>query len=93
MPPKSEPQFYKDLGKGTLEVVPAGFQDRNHRGNFWKWRGTATETSISQPAPVGILQGLSFGQLTLGCWEESLPRMKGVLIKKGSFLDTKVEPE
>ena len=40
-----------------------------------------------------LLWGLFPGTLNLGCWEESLPRIKGILIKTQSFLDTKVEPE
>lgn len=92
MPPTLEPLYYRGLGKGILEVVPARFpgpQSQISRNES----GVATETSIS-PAPVDILRAyLSPGMLTLGCWEESLPRMKGILTKKGSFLDTKVEPE
>lgn len=79
--------------KGSWKWFQPGFQDHNHRQISRNESGVATETSIS-PAPVDILRAyLSPGMLTLGCWEESLPRMKGILTKKGSFLDTKVEPE
>lgn len=39
--------------------------------------GMATETSIPQPASVGMLRGLSLGKLNLGC----LPRMEAILAK------------
>lgn len=79
--------------KGSWKWFQPGFQDHNHRQISRNERGVATETSISL-APVDVLRAyLSPGMLTLGCWKGSLSRINGILTKKGSLLNTKVEPE
>lgn len=74
--------------KGSWKWFQPGFQDHNHRQIS---RNESGDKHFS--CSCGYPEGLSPGMLTLGCWEVSLPRMKGILTKKGSFLDTKVEPE
>lgn len=91
VPPKSEHQFSKGSCQGTLEVVPAGFPGPWPQTDFWKWEWSGyRDKHFSGPL---LLWGLFPGTLSLGCWEESLLRIRGIFIKKWSFLETKDEPE
>lgn len=74
VPLKMEPQFYKGLGKGTLEVVPARFPGPWSQTDFWKWecsgyRGKyfsacSLGTCGNQQAELGVLGSLLDGILT-----------------------------